>query len=82
MMTDFGEPLFLNVLERSGRVDGKADQEDVGLRVGQRAQTVVVFLPGGVEQSQSVRLIADPVEGQSQMELLWVEADAYITVTA
>lgn len=39
-----GEPLFLDVLKGCRRCDGEAHQEDVGLRVGQRSQAVVVLL--------------------------------------
>lgn len=60
VVADLREPFFLNVLKARRGVDGKADQEDVGLRVGQGAQTIVVLLTRGIEQSKSVRLIADP----------------------
>ena len=44
MVVDFGEPFFLDVLERRWGADGEADEEDVGLRVGQWTQAVVVLL--------------------------------------
>lgn len=64
MVTNFGEPLLTNVLERRGRGNGETDQEDISLRVRERAETVVVFLTSGIEQSKGVRLIANPRDRQ------------------
>ena len=36
--------LLLHVIKGIRRVDSKADENDVGIRVGQRAETVVIFL--------------------------------------
>lgn len=44
MMMDFGKPFLLNVLKRGRRNDTKADKKDVGLRVGKRTQSIVIFL--------------------------------------
>lgn len=41
---DLGVPLVPNVAERGGGYDGETQKEDVGLRVGERPETVVVFL--------------------------------------
>jgi hypothetical protein len=60
VVVDFGEPLLADVLEGGRRDDREADEEDVGLRVRERAETVVVLLTGSVEQSKSVRLVTDP----------------------
>ena len=60
MVVDFGEPFLADVLEGGRRGDRKADEEDVGLRVGQGTQTVVILLTGGIEQAQGVGLITDP----------------------
>ena len=54
-----GDPLLPNVLERCGRGDGEADEEDVCLRVRERAQAVVIFLAGRIEQAERVRVIAN-----------------------
>lgn len=43
--------LFLDVVERVGRVDGEADEDDVRVGVRQRTKTVVVFLTRGIPQS-------------------------------
>ena len=59
MVVHLGEPLFLDVLERGGRGDAEADEEDVGLRVRERTQPVVVLLSGRVEQAEGVRVVAD-----------------------
>jgi hypothetical protein len=37
-------PLLLNLLKRLGEADAEADEEDVGLWVGERAEAVVFFL--------------------------------------
>ena len=47
-MVDFRDPLLLNVIERIGRVDRETDEDDVRVRVGQRTQTIVIFLTGGI----------------------------------
>jgi hypothetical protein len=41
----------LDIVERGGRNDGEADEEDVSLRVGERPKAVVVFLAGCVPKS-------------------------------
>lgn len=40
------------VLEGVWAVDGEADEEEVGLGVGERTQTVVFFLPCGIPESE------------------------------
>jgi hypothetical protein len=44
VVVDLGEPLLLDVLERCRARDREADEEDVGLRVRERTQTVVILL--------------------------------------
>ena len=44
VVADLGPPLGLDVLERRIAVDTKAHEEDVGLGVGQRAETLVALL--------------------------------------
>jgi hypothetical protein len=36
--------LLLDVVEGVGRVDSEADQDDMGIGVGERSETVVIFL--------------------------------------
>lgn len=59
-MVNFGEPLFSDILKRGRRGDGEADEENIGLRVGEGSETVVIFLSCGIEESQSVWLVANP----------------------
>ena len=47
--------LGFDVIERRRADDGEADKEDIGLRVGQRSQTVVILLAGGIPQTQANR---------------------------
>lgn len=63
MMVDFGEPFLADVLKGRGGGDAEADEEDVGLRVRERTETVVVFLAGGVEEAERVGFVADPGGG-------------------
>lgn len=63
MVVDLWEPLFADVLEGGGGGDGEADEEDVGLGVGEGAETVVIFLSGGIEEAEGVWLVADPGRG-------------------
>jgi hypothetical protein len=40
--------LLLHVVERVGRVNGEADEDNVRVGVGERSESVVVFLAGGI----------------------------------
>lgn len=51
--------LLTDVVQRIRRVDGEADQDDVRVRVGQRAQTVVVLLTGRIPQRKLDMLAID-----------------------
>jgi hypothetical protein len=44
--------LLLNVVERIGRVDGKANQDNVRIGVGERAETVVILLAGSIPEGE------------------------------
>jgi hypothetical protein len=48
---DFRVPLVLDVFERRRRDDGKADEENIRLRVRQRAQSIVVLLSSRVPKT-------------------------------
>lgn len=48
----FRDPLLLNIVERVGRVDSEADENDVRVRVGKGTETIVVFLAGGIPESE------------------------------
>jgi len=54
-MLDFWAPLRGHVLERGGRDDREANEEDVRLRIGQWPQPVVILLAGCVPQAQRHR---------------------------
>ena len=62
MVMDLGEPLFPDVLEGSGGGHRKANQEDVGLGIGERTQPVIIFLSCSIEETQCVWLISDPID--------------------
>lgn len=50
---DYGKAyLGLDVVEGRWGDDGEADKEDVGLWVGEWAETVVIFLSGGIPKSK------------------------------
>lgn len=40
--------LFLHIVKRVGRVDGEANQNNVRVGVGERAETVVIFLTSSI----------------------------------
>lgn len=65
VVSDLGEPLLANVFEGGGGGDGEADEEDIGLGVGQRAETVIILLTGGIEETQRIRFITDPSESRN-----------------
>ena len=52
VVVDFRVPLGLDVLERGRGDDGEARQEHVRLRVGQRSETVIILLTGGIPKTQ------------------------------
>ena len=64
VVVDFGEPLLADVLKGSRRDDGEADEEDIGLRVRERTETVVILLTGSIEESEGVGLVSNPVTRQ------------------
>jgi hypothetical protein len=51
--------LGLDVIETRRRNNAEANEEDVGLRVAERAQAVVVLLTGGIPKSQADGLVVD-----------------------
>jgi hypothetical protein len=63
-----GTYLLLHVVEGVGRVDGEADEDDVRIGVGERAQAVVVFLAGGIPQGQLDVLAIDLDVGDVVLE--------------
>ena len=60
MVVHLGEPFFAHVLERGGGGYGEADKEDVGLRVRQGSETVIILLSGSIEETESVGLVTNP----------------------
>lgn len=54
-----GAHLGLDVVERGRANNREADEEHVGLRVGQRAQTVVILLTGSIPETQADGLAID-----------------------
>lgn len=64
VVVDFGEPLLADVLKGSRRDDGEADEEDIGLRVRERTETVIILLTGSIEESEGVGLVSNPVTRQ------------------
>lgn len=48
--------LGLDVVKGWRADDGKADEEDIGLRIGERSESVIIFLSSSVPKSQADRL--------------------------
>lgn len=42
----------MDVVERIGRVDGEADEDDVRVGVGEGTETIVIFLTGGIPKGK------------------------------
>ena len=59
VMLELGVPLLLHVLEGRARDEGEGDEEDVGLRVRERTQPVVILLPRGIPKAEVDRLAVD-----------------------
>jgi hypothetical protein len=64
VVVHFWEPLLAHVLERRRRRDAEAHQEHVRLRVRQRAEPVVVFLAGRIEEAEGVGFVTDPASSE------------------
>jgi hypothetical protein len=60
VVVDLGKPLLANVLEGGGGGDAEADEEDVGLRIGEGAQSIVIFLTSGIEEAKCIRFVTNP----------------------
>ena len=60
--------LLLDVVERVGRVDGEADEDNMRVGVGQRAQTVVIFLACGIPEGELNVLAVDLYIGHVVLE--------------
>lgn len=68
MVTHLGEPLGAHVLEGSGIHQREADEEHVRLRIRERAQAIVVLLPGRIPQAQVDGLRVDHHIGRVVVE--------------
>lgn len=60
--------LLLDVVERVGGVDGEADQDDMRVGIGQRAQTIVVLLASRIPKGQLDVLAIDLDVGDVVLE--------------
>lgn len=67
-MKDLGDPLLLDVVERIGRVDGEADEDNVRVGVGEGTESVVVFLSGGIPKGELDALAIDHDVGNVVLE--------------
>jgi hypothetical protein len=47
-----GPYLLLDVVERVGRIDSEANQDYVRVRVGERAEAVVIFLTSSIPEGE------------------------------
>lgn len=60
MVVDLREPLLANVLEGCRGGDAEANEEDIGLGIGEGSKSVVIFLTSSIEEAQGIWLIANP----------------------
>lgn len=63
-----GTYLGFHVIEGWRADDRETDQEDVGLRVGEGSEAVVIFLSGGIPQSEADRPAVDHHAGRVVVE--------------
>jgi len=59
MVLNFGHPFRANVFERSGRDDRETDEEDVGLRIGEGSESIVIFLSSSIPETKIDRFVID-----------------------
>lgn len=65
---DLGVPLGADILEGGGVDDGEAEEEDVGLGVGERAEAIEVLLSGSVPEVEVPGLAIDHHVGVEVVE--------------
>jgi len=59
VVLNLGDPFGANIFEGSGGDDGEADEEDVGLGIGEGSKTIVIFLSRSVPKTEIDGLIVD-----------------------
>jgi hypothetical protein len=57
------EPLILDIFERSGGVYREADEDHMGFSVGKWSEAFIVFLAGGVPESELNMFAIDAAVG-------------------
>lgn len=70
-MEYLGDPLFLNVVEGIWGINGKADEDDMGVRVRKRSQSIVIFLASSIPKSQFADAAVDFDFGDVVLEDGW-----------
>lgn len=60
--------LCADVIEGGWADDGEADEEDVGLRVGEGSESVIIFLPSSIPQTEADGLPIDHHAGRVVIE--------------
>jgi hypothetical protein len=63
--------LFLDVVQRVGGVNGEADEDDMGVGVGERTKTVVILLASGIPKGELNMLSVDLDIGNVVFEDSW-----------
>ena len=61
MVVDFWKPFLSYVLEGCRGGDAEADEEDIGLRIGEGTKTVVIFLSCGIKKTKCIGLVTNPI---------------------
>lgn len=61
MVMNFGEPLLLHVFEGSRAGNAETNQENIGLRIAEGTETIIVFLSRSIKQAQGVGFVTNPV---------------------
>lgn len=62
------KPLIFDVVEGYLRVNGETDEEDISERVGEWADTIIIFLTGSIEETKGDLTIVDDDFGSVVIE--------------
>lgn len=67
-MHNLRDPLLKNVVQRVRRINGEADQDDVRVGVGERSETVIIFLASRIPEGQLDVLVVNLDVGDVVLE--------------
>lgn len=75
VVMDLWEPLLADVLERGRGGHAEADEENIGLGVGEGSESIVIFLTGGIKQAKGIWLVTNPRRNTQQVSACMMRVD-------